>query len=60
MRIGGVENLSFFESTILFFVLQNKTLLHSHKNQSKFIYRIGKMGSNFDDYDNYKQNPCYA
>ena len=36
LRIGGVENLSFFESAILIFFFK-KNLLHSNENQSSFI-----------------------
>ena len=36
LRIGGVENLSFFSRTFWFFFLKKK-MLHPHENQSTFI-----------------------
>jgi hypothetical protein len=49
LRIGGIEKLSFFESAIL------KFCFASSKRKSVNIYRIARMGRNFDDYPGFQQ-----
>ena len=43
LRIGGIENLSFFQSAIVDFFFPKKKifLLHSHENQSKCLEQQG-------------------
>jgi hypothetical protein len=43
LRIGGFENLSFFEWAIL-----NFFLLHFHENKSVKVYLLARLGQNFD------------
>jgi hypothetical protein len=48
LGIGGVENLSFFELAIRFFFASSPW-------KSVIIFRVARMGQNFDDYPDFQK-----
>ena len=49
LKIGGVENLSFFESANSNIFFKKKMFFASSPRKSVNIYNVARMGRNFDD-----------